>query len=269
MKTKLWNPWIIGLLLAACGWFVPQTTLAQPGGGFGGFNRGAMTSGRVATPRVIAVADELSNSLIVSASEEQMVIISNLIAQLDAPIDDAAELRVFKLEYADPQETVNQLALLFPDPTTQTGGRNRGQFGGGQGGRAAATTAQTQRTLNQSRVTAVADMRTGAVIVSAAPALMEQIAQVIARLDSDPRRMNKVFVIPVENSDPTATAETLRGLFEGQNSRTRGTASRTTAGSRTQPGNQLNNRAVRNQNQGASSSGFGSSFGTRTSTMGQ
>lgn len=252
-----------------------------PGGGFpgaGGNNaggRGGTTgtssgSGRVAAPRVVAVADERSNSLVVSAPSEQLPIIDELVAQVDTSVDDITELRVFRLKYSDPQEMADLIANLFPDPskssTSQGGGAVRfggpgGFFGAGrQGGNTASDSTRLQK---QNRVTAVADLRTSSVIVTAAPNLLEQISGMITQLDSDPAKKQKVFVYSVENTDPTAVQEILQGLFETSNTRNRQNTRNTT-----QVGNQLNNRATQNQNQNRGSSGLGGSTGFGASTRG-
>lgn len=221
-------------------------------GGAGGPGGAAGSSGaaRVSAPRVVAVADERSNSLVVSAPEEQMVLVEELVQQVDTNVEDVTELRVFRLRNADPQEMASVLAELFPDPSTSSQGGRTGQirFGGfaGFGGRQQGGDLST-RMQKESKVTAVPDPRTGSLVVSAARELMDQIAQMIAQLDSDPAKKQKVFVYSVENTDPTAVEEILRGLFEGQNSRNRGNTARSTT---RQTGNQLNNRATQNQNQG-------------------
>lgn len=241
-----------------------------PGGGFpgaaaqAGGSQGSSGAARVASPRVVAVADERSNSLVVSAPGEQMSVIKDLVEQVDTNIEDVTELRVFHLAHADPQEMSEVIVGLFPDPSTSGSGGNRGgfRFGGfggfGNRGGGAASTASSERLLKQSKVIAVPDLRTRSVVVSAARELMEQIAAMVERLDSDPARKQKVFVYSVENTDPTAVEEILRGLFEGQNSRNRST----TRNNNRQTGNQLNNRATQNQNQGQrNNSGFGGNSG--------
>lgn len=241
--------------------------------GFGGDQGGQTASaggGRVATPRVVAVADERSNSLVVSAPEDQMLLIADLVEQVDVSVDDVTELRVFRLRYADAQETADLITQLFPDPATQN---NRGQgpirFGGPGGFAAQLQNAAAQqpstRLQKQSRVLAVPDLRTQSVVVSAARELMDQIAVMIAQLDSDPARKQKVFTFSVENTDPAQVEEILRGLFETQNTRNRAATTRNTT---RQAGSQLNNRAVNTlQNQGrtGAAAGFGggaTGFGT-------
>jgi type II secretory pathway component GspD/PulD (secretin) len=154
---------------------------------------------------------------------------------------------------------------LFPDPNTTQGGRQTqqgGRFAGFTGAAPRTTTAanpnQTARTLKQTRVLAVPDLRTRSIIVSAARDLMTQIAQVIDELDSDPARKQQVFVFDVENTDPQAMQQILQGLFPSQNYGTGAGANR--QNTTRQTGNQLNNRATQMQNRqpgGGANTGFG------------
>lgn len=200
------------------------------GGGGGGSTSGNSSSasgGRVNTPKVVASADELSNSLVVSAPESQMPIIEDLVKQVDVPVEDVTEVKVFRLKHANADETATLIKNLFPDTSTQgnrgTSGRTGGFFGfrppgtgstssGGSGG-------TSERLLKQNRVVAVADNRTMSVIVTASPTLMEQITGMITQLDSDPSKQQKVFVIPVENADPAQMQQILQSLFPTQNGR--------------------------------------------------
>jgi general secretion pathway protein D len=237
--------------------------------GRGDNNTSSTQSGRIAAPRVTAVADERSNSLVVSGSEAQLAAVTNLVQQMDVDVDDLTELRVFRLRYADPQETADQLTSLFPDPTTQQNSRNsqfgfRGFFGGPGGGdrnRNQNNTSSTSRTAKQSRVTAVPDPRTGSVIVSAAQQLMGQIAGIIDELDSDPSKKKRVYVIPVENRDPQEVVQELQSVIAADSSAN--VNSRNTAN---QSG-QLNTRQQNNlQNQRNNNNTLNSGFGTGNRT---
>lgn len=199
------------------------------GGQGGGSSSGSQGGGRVSTPKVVAAADELSNSLIVSGPEAQMALIEDVIKQVDVPVEDVTEVKVFRLKHANADETATLIKNLFPDTTTQgnrTGGTRGGftgfrppGFGGGGGGTAAAS-GSSERLLKQNRVVAVADNRTMSVIVTASPALMEQIGGMITQLDSDPSKQQKVFVIPVENADPSQVQQILQSLFPTASGRT-------------------------------------------------
>lgn len=240
--------------------------------GFGG-DRGRESAsttqaGRMSPARVTAVADERSNSLVVAGSEEQLKTIEALVRQMDVNVDDLTELRVFRLRYADPQETADQLTNLFPDPTTQQNSRNqqvgfRGPFGGPFGGNNNRNNSnQSSRSIKQVKVTAVPDPRTGSVIVSASQQMMVQIADIVEALDSDPAKKKKVYVIPVENRDPEEVVQGLQSVIETDSSanvNNRSSANRS---------GQLNTRQQNNlqnqRNNNSFNTGFGTGTGTRT-----
>jgi general secretion pathway protein D len=172
--------------------------------------------------RVVAVADERSNSLVVGAPEDMMDMIADMVDKIDQPVNDVTELRVFRLINSDPVEMADMLSSLFPDET-KTGNNNNQQqfrFGGpgffGRGGAQGATTAATasERMKKQGRVLSVADQRTSSLVVSAAGELMPQIASMIAQLDSSPARKQKVFVYSLQNADAQETAQILQEMFQ-------------------------------------------------------
>ena len=65
------------------------------------------------TSRVVAVADERTNSLVVSAAEETMPMIAQLVQEIDRDVDEITELRVFDWVYADAFEMSEILTNLF------------------------------------------------------------------------------------------------------------------------------------------------------------
>ncbi|MBI3877024.1 MAG: hypothetical protein HY300_13895 [Verrucomicrobia bacterium] len=243
----------------------------------GGSSRGnGSNAGRAATPRLVTTADEQSNSLLVSAPESQMPLIEDLVKQLDVPVQDVTELRVFTLKNSNPQDMADVVKNLFPDSSgsgqnggaSQSGGGFAGPFVGGFIGAGNATSRgssgaagdQSERKLKQGRVNAVPELRTSSLIVSAAPVLMEQIASIIAQLDADPAKQQKVFIIPIENSDPAAIQTILQGLFPSQNgtSRSSSTTSRGTSTGIGSTGNSFN-RGTSASSASTTSSGFGGS----------
>lgn len=195
------------------------------GGGPGGGANGAARGNTSATaPRVVAVADERSNSLIVAAAQDALPEIERLVAEVDVPVDDVTEIRVFPLMNSDPNELADILAQLFPDPTT-TGTANNNQrfgggprFGGGFGGfggfnrNAQANT--SERAKKQGRVMAVADARTASLIVTASRDLMPQIEAMIKRLDMSRARHQIVKVYTIENADVTQVEQAVRDMFD-------------------------------------------------------
>jgi general secretion pathway protein D len=194
-----------------------------PGGRRGGGDEGSETESDAlkAASKVVAVADESSNSLIISAPEEYMPMIESLIQEIDIPMEDITEVRVFKLEYADATELAEQIQELFPDESSQSQGRTfqfgRGGFPGGPPMPAQNSSSDSsQRQLQQTTVRAQADPRTNSIIVFAARDTMLQIAQMIRQLDSDPARKQQVYVYQLEYADVDNVAEILRNIFENQ-----------------------------------------------------
>ena len=103
-------------------------------------------------------------------------------------------------------------------------------------------------------MTAVADARIQAVIVTAPKDLMEQIASMMTDLDVASTRDQKVFVFHLDNADSQQAAEVLQGMFSNGQSRN----------SSSSQNSALQQRAINNAtttSSSGSSSGFGSSSG--------
>jgi type II secretory pathway component GspD/PulD (secretin) len=246
-------------------------------GGFGGQNggnnggRGGRNTAATANIKVNAVADEESNSLIVSAPDDVMPQIENLVKELDVASADVTELRVFHLFNADPLEMADLFTELFPDDTKTSNNQGQGgfQFGGGglRGGfggpfgnnRNNNQTAASDRMKKKGRVSAVPDQRTSSLIVSAASELMPQIEEMIKQLDV-PAKKQKVFVYSLENADVQQVEQIVRDMFD---------RSGTSANRNSQnQNNALQNRSQLNQqgsttSGGVGNNGFGSTGGGR------
>jgi len=248
-----------------------------PGGGFpgggGAGNRGGgggnSSSAGNSTARVVAVADERSNSLVVSAPEQAMNMIKQLIAEVDVSVADVTELRVFHLTNADPVEVSDMLSGLFPDDTKSDNNNQqqfafRGPFGGAFGGRNNANTqgANSDRMKKKGRVLSVPDQRTASVIVSADQALMPQIAEMIAQLDSNPAKRQKVFVYSLENADVQQVEQLLRGIFERSTTQNRNNNQNQNSALTTRStANQQNMTTTGTANSGFGNAGVGNSGG--------
>lgn len=205
-------------------------------GGFPGFGfpgaapAGPQSDARAAAARVVAVADEQSNSVIVSASEETIPIIRSMIEQIDMSSTDVTDTRIFKLENADSTELAGTINSLFGATagTLSTGAAKGGAQpqGGAAGGRrqaapggapgAAGGTGQSDRALLQSQVIAVGDPRTNFLLVTAGPDSMAKIAEVVARLDATGAKRQHVYYHQLQNADPANLADVLRGMLGQQ-----------------------------------------------------
>ncbi len=194
-------------------------------GSFGGFagssgggreSGGEAGSGQAPTTHVGAVADDHSNSVIVSAPDGLMALITNVIAQIDVSVQAVTSLKVFKLKHADPVEMAELLSNLFPDENSASGAaaQNQAQSGrsyfGGLAAMMAASSHGGNNTANEKsnraqlmgRVNAVPDPRTGSLVVTAANDLMPQIESMIKDLDENPARIVKPHLVSLANADP-------------------------------------------------------------------
>jgi len=237
-----------------------------PGGGGGGGGGANSNAGAPNGSRVVAIADERTNSLVVSAPEDMMPTIVNLVKEIDVNANDVTELRVFRLKNADPVEMVDVFSQLFPDDTKTNDPNQQNQnirfrggpggFGGFGGGNNQAQASTSDRLKKKGKVNAVADQRTSSIIVSAASELMPQIAEMVAQLDSNPAKKQKVFVYNLENADVQQVQQILQDMFDRNNvSQNRSGANQNSA----LVNRQLN--AVTTGNSASSSTGFGNTGG--------
>lgn len=193
------------------------------GGGMGqGAAAGQTGDARTAAMRVVAVADEQSNSVIVSAPDETMPEIAEIITRIDTNITDVTETQLFRLKHADATEMASLINSLYgsASQTAQvSGGRGQGGGpqgrggGGGGGAMAQASMGASQRSLLQSQVVAVPDARTNTVLVSASRDTMLEIAQTIGRLDASKEKKQRVFIHKLDNADADNVAAILQGML--------------------------------------------------------
>lgn len=247
MKTKKY----FGLIALAAFLAIPEIAEAQfpgfgggpPGGGRtrgstsrtrGGGGGGGSSAALQAQSRVVAVADERSNSLIILAPEDQIPMIEELINELDSDVDDVTEVKVMKLKNADPTEVAEQINQLFGSSQNQSQNQRFGpaaffasRFGGGGTQRGGNNNERGKRSNQE--VIAVPDPRTASLIISAPRQMMGTVEQLVNQLDSNTDKRQNVFVYNFEHADVNAAAEILRALFEGENTRTTQTQNQETA----------------------------------------
>ncbi|MGQ9610300.1 MAG: secretin N-terminal domain-containing protein [bacterium] len=168
------------------------------------------------------VADKDTNSLIVSASKNNMEIIRNLIQKLDTPTTDQAETRVFTLEYADATEIAEALNQLFRSTTSRTlsqfesnlrRGFMPGQFQ--QPMQQTGTATNEGSILGLPEINVVADNRTNSVIVTTTTQQMQNIASLVKQLDKDISEYEETtIVVQLENAEAENLAQVLNELFQ-------------------------------------------------------
>jgi len=213
-----------------------------------------------AASRVVAISEERTNSLVVSAPSDVIPTIEQLVKEMDRTIEDVTEIQVFKLKYADAYEMAEVLTNLFSDKNeieSSRGGYRFGSWGRSSSSssssrsRSGSSGNSSERMLQQKKVVAVADPRTNSVIVSATAELMKQIALMVERLDGNKAKQQKVYTYSLQNADVEGVSEILRNMFEQQNGNFNSTRNRSSSNQQ----NPLDNRRVSDPQ---SSGGFSS-----------
>ena len=202
----------------------PQQT-TQGGGGFGGGNNtGAqelrdnksvalefltsnggvqdlIRSGILADVRISP--DVRSNSLIVSAPEASMTLMTALVEALDRAPGATSEIKVFTLRNADAQQSVDLLETLF-DNTNQED----------QLGIQLAGTEGTSSSLIPLRFSG--DIRTNTVLAVGSAESLSVVEAILLRLDNDDTRKLETTVFQLRNAPADLVAETLLNFLEQQ-----------------------------------------------------
>ena len=215
-----------------------QQAQAERGRRFRGFDRGPGGAGEEASAETSATgeserlqimgdvkvaADTDTNSIVVSASQENLNLIRELIEKLDKPVTDQAETRIFILEHADSSELADKLNQAFQPSTsrysTQTGfGRTRFGRGGGfmpPQANQTQTTSEGDSILGLPEVSVVGDERTNSLIVTTTSQQMESMGQLIKQLDRDVADYEQdTIVISLENAEAANMEQVLSELFE-------------------------------------------------------
>jgi type II secretory pathway component GspD/PulD (secretin) len=191
------------------------------------------------------VANEAGNSILVTDTQSNIRHLAEIIRAIDNSAEAETEIRVFRLQHASPTDVANELASVFPSSSSgnqapiQFGGRGgRGGGGGGFGGRGGggggnpfaalfggggAANSSQQRIQKATQVTAVADSRIQAVIVTAPKDLMNEIASIMTELDVASDRDQNVATIQLQNADPQQLAQVLQNMFGGSTTSRGGT----------------------------------------------
>lgn len=190
-------------------------------------------------------ANEAGNAIVMTDTQANIHKVAEIIHAIDMGAEEFTELRVFPLHNSDPTTTADLITQLFAEDNSRQG--NQGGFsnpfaGGGRfarfaglagqnrGGNQGSSNAQNQRIKKRNRVVAVADERTASIVVSATRDLMEQIEDVVDRLDGDQKGKKSVHVFAIQHADPAEALPVLTEMF-GKNTtqNSRNTAAQSSA----------------------------------------
>jgi hypothetical protein len=242
------------------------------------------------------VANEAGNSIVVTDTQSNIRHLAEIIKAVDDSAEAETEIRVFRLKYASPTDVANELSSVFPSSSSSGsqapiqfgraggGGGGRGGFGGGGGGfgggrggggfggggnpfaalfggGGGAANGSQQRIQKATQVTAVADSRIQAVIVTAPKDLMDEIAGMMADLDVASDRDQNVAVIPLQNGDPYQVAQVLQNMFQSSGASRNGSGSTTASALSTRAQNGANTMSTTTTSGGISGGGTGGGGG--------
>ena len=226
----------------------------------------------------IISANESANTIVLTDVQTSIRRSVEIIRAIDLGTEEVIAVKVFRLRHADPFEMADLLTELFPKPTQTDNNQSQMQmdfgmapgpggmgFGapggmGGQnlsgGGTAGSSAGGRQRLMKGSRVTVAADQRTGSIIVSAPKLLIGQIATLVAQLDGDSARKEKIVVYHLKNASAEQVKNNLQTLFQKNNS-----TSTETSTTQTDPLEARSTAAAQTRSTGSKGSGAGSGNG--------
>jgi len=134
---------------------------------------GAAAEGGGASPNVKLVADDRTNSVLVSGERSQRLRLRTLIAHLDTPLEAGGDTQVRYLRYADAEKIATklreQLQGIVAAAAPGAGGPAAAPAGGG---------GQVDRSI-----TIWAEPETNALVVTAPPKVMRSVMSIVDRLD--------------------------------------------------------------------------------------
>lgn len=150
------------------------------------FNDRAQLSGIRRSP-VSVVGSRDGNALIITAPEEDMKVALDIVSQIDRPdLDTDVSVEVFALSHGDAREVARAVTQLFP---------RRGRAG--------------------APVTAVADVRTNAVIVTSPQNDFPQVEALIRRIDTPSAgEVVRIRTFALQSARATEVAATLRAALD-------------------------------------------------------
>ena len=231
------------------------------------------------SPQATVIANEAGNSIVVTDTQANIKHLAEIIRAVDNSAEAETEIRVFRLRYANPTDVATELGTIFPSSSSGNnqspirfgggfgggpGGGGGGGGGGGFGGRFARIAAalgggggQSDRAKKAMQITAVADSRIQAVVVTAPKDLMEQIAGMMSELDVPSDRDQKVFVYHLDHGDPYQVVQVLQNSFGGSTTRSTSSSQQSAMEARAAAAA----TAAGNNQSSTTSGGFGNSGG--------
>ena len=165
------------------------------------------------------IADEATNSLVITAAEAEWTGIEALIAKLDAEeYDSSLQLEVVPLMHADARSVARAINEAFRPVLEQArrdqknaDARRRNREEGGERSEEEGPTILMQ---GDDWVSASAEPQTNALIVSASLRNLRKIERIVSQIDvAEFANLAAPRIIPVETGDPELLAQSLRSMY--------------------------------------------------------
>ncbi len=168
-----------------------------------------LKSGMLADIRI--TPDSRANALIVSASEQSMALIEQLVKQLDKPTSTVSEIKVFTLANADAELMVTQLNNLFNGGQAQGGAGNRQnqQLGIALSGADDASSSLVPLKFS-------VDKRTNSIVATGSADALRVVEAILLRLDESDVRARQTVVLRLQNSPAVQVATEINQFFTAQ-----------------------------------------------------
>ncbi len=160
----------------------------------------------LASELVRITVDPRTNSVVASATEENLRTIAETIAQLDTDHPEAVQLRLFPLRYADARQAATLVMEAFAEAAPAPAPSRRGRT---------ISPPPSQRGASRA-VKAFADARTNALIVAATEPNLAVAAALVAELDRQTTDLVQVRIFELENAKADAMVAILRDVFRPQ-----------------------------------------------------
>jgi general secretion pathway protein D len=162
------------------------------------------------------IANEAANSIVITDTQANIRHLVQIIQLVDGSAEAETEIRVFPLKYASPVDVADELTSMFPG-SGSSDSQAPFTFGGGPTPFpdifGTTTSGSQDRIQKATQVTAVADSRIQAVIVTAPKNLMNEISSIMGELDVASHHDETVATIQLQNADPQQVAQVLQDMF--------------------------------------------------------
>ncbi|HSU67818.1 MAG TPA: secretin N-terminal domain-containing protein [Tepidisphaeraceae bacterium] len=154
---------------------------------------------------VVAVADDRTNSLVVTAPSETLKAITDVLKTLDGNPAASSSIKVFQLKFADSAAAVKLITTIFKSDDNSAANA--------AGAPVSPKVAGVSEQASKIKVTAASDDRTNTLVVSAPAEAMKILEGIITDLDSNPAADQSIFIYRLKNGQALNLEPVLNTVF--------------------------------------------------------